>query len=427
MAYICGGSETKVEKINKAGRPLRKKTFSVQNRSAGKYNTVNVHSAYLGRVPLECYDHGNGWITLVTMVPGLPGTGGVIVKEVDAAANGLDMNRMQYVLSRLDRLPITTVNLKRCAENAATLAFLRAKESSNKPLTQVDKAARRAALVYNNAVDIHFLTCQYIRFLQERLGINNVINTNLLLSCHNCPRMDNAFFTGEYMVYGNGDTEFLPLGTADICGHELGHGLVQSFAGLEYQGHAGALNESFADVMGVCFEFWLYEKFNVDADVGKNLAGVSDWVMGEDCGQGAVKFLRNIEDPTNAPYPQPKTYRGQYWADPNGSADYGGVHQNSGVGNYCFYQFSTATDKKHALDVFLAALKTLKPLSSYMEYRDALKVAGGADAAKPLALAGLTDTAVSDWIPKRTGIVDLTDDDASAEQTVQTKKRVKCE
>ena len=49
--------------------------------------------------------------------------------------------------------------------------------------------------------------------------------------------MDNAYWNGEAMFYGNGKTAFTPLVKAlDVAGHEMSHGVIQNTANLEYQG-----------------------------------------------------------------------------------------------------------------------------------------------------------------------------------------------
>jgi len=76
--------------------------------------------------------------------------------------------------------------------------------------------------------------------------------------------MDNAFWNGEAMFYGNGAQAFTPLAKAlDVGGHEMSHGVIQNTANLMYQGESGALNESFADIFGAM----------IDRD---------DWKIGED-------------------------------------------------------------------------------------------------------------------------------------------------
>lgn len=134
------------------------------------------------------------------------------------------------------------------------------------------------------------------------------------------------------MVYGTGDgIDFNPFVSLDVTAHEFTHLITANTSNLEYTGESGALNESFSDIMGAAIEF--YAK-----------PDMANWEIGEEMGI-TLPFLRSMSDP-NAPAefssaiaaPQPDTYLGTYWA-PTGSSDpdNGGVHINSGVGNYWFY------------------------------------------------------------------------------------------
>ncbi|MGL4631686.1 MAG: M4 family metallopeptidase, partial [Leadbetterella sp.] len=63
--------------------------------------------------------------------------------------------------------------------------------------------------------------------------------------------MDQAFWNGQFMGYGNGQKAFKPLaGGLDVAGHEMSHGVIENSARLEYRNQSGALNESFADIFG---------------------------------------------------------------------------------------------------------------------------------------------------------------------------------
>ena len=59
-----------------------------------------------------------------------------------------------------------------------------------------------------------------------------------------CP-LDNAFWSGDQMVYGAGYTS-----ADDVVAHELAHGVIQHTAGLVYWYQSGAINESMSDVFG---------------------------------------------------------------------------------------------------------------------------------------------------------------------------------
>jgi bacillolysin len=134
--------------------------------------------------------------------------------------------------------------------------------------------------------------------------------------------LENAFWNGSVMSYGDGGTHFRPLTAVDICGHEIGHAVCSSTANLVYSNESGALNEGFSDIWGACVENHL--------DPTKQI-----WLIGEDIDR-LHAALRSMSNP-NA-FGQPDTYKGTSWY--NGTADNGGVHTNSGVLNYWFYLLS---------------------------------------------------------------------------------------
>lgn len=154
--------------------------------------------------------------------------------------------------------------------------------------------------------------------------------------------MDNAFWNGQLMAYGNGDQAFKPLaGGLDVAGHEMTHGVIQSTANLTYQDQSGALNESMADVFG--------------AMIDKN-----NWTIGEQvCLPGVFpsNSLRDLSNPHNG-----ASQGGNGWQPATmseyvtGTSDHGGVHTNSGITNHAFYYFATAVTKQKAELVYYRAL-----------------------------------------------------------------------
>jgi Zn-dependent metalloprotease len=149
----------------------------------------------------------------------------------------------------------------------------------------------------------------------------------------------NAFWDGEQMVYGDGDsTVFLGFtGPPDVTGHELVHGVTQYTANLEYYGQAGALNESVSDVFGALIKQW---------HLGQ-AADQADWLIGQGLLAEGVNgvALRSMKEPGTA-YDDP-----QLGKDPqpghmddyvNTYRDNGGVHINSGIPNRAFYLTATA-------------------------------------------------------------------------------------
>ena len=146
--------------------------------------------------------------------------------------------------------------------------------------------------------------------------------------------MNNAFWDGGQMAYGDGDGEVFQGFTRslDVVGHELTHG-VQSFSSnLLYRGQSGALNEHFADVFGVLVRQWRR----------KESATAASWLIGTDVLVPAPtrRGIRDMEhpgtayrdDPALGTDPQPAHMNDLYL----GPADSGGVHINSGIPNRAF-------------------------------------------------------------------------------------------
>ncbi len=184
------------------------------------------------------------------------------------------------------------------------------------------------------AVSAHYNATEAYNYFKNTHGRNSIngqggnIISFINVEDENSNAMDNAFWNGAAMFYGNGASAFFPLAAGkDVGGHEMTHGVIQNTANLTYQNESGAINESMADVFGVMLDR-------------------EDWLLGED----VVKLsafpsgaLRSMSDPHNGgnslndPGFQPKHTNEQY----TGSQDNGGVHINSGIPNYAFYLFAT--------------------------------------------------------------------------------------
>lgn len=135
-----------------------------------------------------------------------------------------------------------------------------------------------------------------------------------------CP-MDNAFWDGTQMVYGDGYA-----GADDVVAHELTHGVIDHTSQLFYLHQSGAINESLADVIGEI------------VDHRTNPAGGEDnsaWLLGEDAPGGA---LRSMQDPTL--FAQPDSMTSPNYASGTIDDDSGEVHTNDGVGNKAAYLIS---------------------------------------------------------------------------------------
>ena len=175
-------------------------------------------------------------------------------------------------------------------------------------------------------------------------------------------QMDNAYWNGNAMFYGNGNQAFdAPLAKAlDVAGHEMAHGVIQSTANLVYQNEPGALNESFADIFGAM----------IDRD---------DWKIGEEVASSIFPSgtMRDMANPHNGGnslndfYWQPDHYSERY----TGSEDNGGVHINSGIPNHAYYLFATSSGvgKETAEEVYYKVLDDyLTASSNFADLRNAV-------------------------------------------------------
>ena len=179
-------------------------------------------------------------------------------------------------------------------------------------------------------------------FYYEVFKRNSVDNMGLLLKHYihygkTLEDMDNAFWDGEEMVYGDGDARIFGSFTSDIdiIGHELTHGVTQYESNLEYHNQSGALNESLSDVFGIMIK---QRMLNLDVKT-------SNWLIGENVLLGNQYALRSLKAPGTAYVnhpdlgtdPQPATMDKFVHLPDTSRGDFGGVHYNSGIPNFAFY------------------------------------------------------------------------------------------
>jgi hypothetical protein len=200
---------------------------------------------------------------------------------------------------------------------------------------------------------------EYFKNTYNRNSINGnggTIISVINVKDENGQDMDNAFWSGSAMYYGNGNTGFSsPLAKSlDVAGHEMSHGIIQNTANLEYAGQSGAMNESFADIFGVM----------IDRD---------DWLLGEDVVNTSVfqsGALRNMQDPHNGGNQfgdigwQPSHMNEFVDLTNTNDGDNGVVHYNSCITNRAFFVFATSVGKDAAEQVYYRALSNYLVRSS---------------------------------------------------------------
>ena len=178
-------------------------------------------------------------------------------------------------------------------------------------------------------------------FFRENYGWDSVDDDNhpIVGTVHYGHRVANAFWFGNHnqMMYGDG-FELINnfVGSYEVVGHELAHGITQFSSGLLYQYMSGALSEHVADVMGTLLEQWVH---NLPADQ-------ADWLLAQDVllPDNPKVAMRSMKAPGTA-YDDPRLGKdnqpGHMKDYLNTHDDHGGVHHNSGIPNHAFYLAAT--------------------------------------------------------------------------------------
>jgi hypothetical protein len=430
---LLGVNRLKKNKSNHGIAKFQRNRFKFFRRTPKfTQNKTKLYSAYSGKVPVNLFSTPNKETHILEHTVQL-GRKKVLIKVLDSKMYKLD-HKLRYVLSQLKKAEAISINSDDnayyhyltllvtkhiCRKERRYIGMSKVEKQLNKfkltkefdvshkraentypELLKIEttmtigecKILRREFLIQNSPVDILFGIVEYVNFLYEKTGIVGVNNQDSLICLANMEGLDNAFWSGNYMVFGNGETQFLPLVSLDVMGHEASHGFIQGTANLIYNAHSGALNEAFADIFGVYFEFYMHKKY-------KYLIGEGDWFVGEDLYTNG-RYLRSMKDPSKGSCPQPCMYKGRYYCDPNSKFDNGGVHINSGIVNYCFYLLSQFIQIDECFSIFFRCLAKLRQNSDLFDFRDALKSVDpeNKNICFVLNKVGLTDDAVLDYI-----------------------------
>jgi hypothetical protein len=299
--------------------------------------------------------------------------------KLDSVCINKDINLYNYILTlmcyrKINEYEQSTENINKYTKLISEVITPSLENKINKeypcfnlamPISSIKKLLQEITK-YNSRIDILFSCLEYLEFISKITygKIDTINNQDVLIFISGVPKLDNAYWNGSYMVFGSGDVEFYPLTSIDVIGHELTHGLIQGLCDLEYKGHSGALNESYADILGVMLEFYVYDKYK------NKLLGKQDWTIGEDLTMYS-DCLRSMSDPHL--HEQPKKMYDKYYMDPTTMIDYGGVHINSGIPNHCFYLLSQKIDKFLSLDMFIKCMFKLFKHSDFFEFSSTLE------------------------------------------------------
>ncbi len=183
------------------------------------------------------------------------------------------------------------------------------------------------------ATTTHWAMQQTFDYYLNTYNLASFNGANAEIICHAKKLVGTNPFNAAYSSNNNNDPvddtfNFGPANgndghnSLDIVGHEFTHGVIFYKSHLSNVREAGALGESFGDIIGEMVEYITL--------------GTNDYIHGQEVNGGN----RNLMNPKA--FNHPNTYNGTNWlnsncSNPDRSNDFCGTHTNCGVQNYWFY------------------------------------------------------------------------------------------
>lgn len=164
-------------------------------------------------------------------------------------------------------------------------------------------------------------------------------NTATYIVAHVNTAYDNAYYsdTCRCMFIGDGSA-FNSLGSIDVIGHEMGHGVTAATSNLTYSGESGGLNESSSDINGEAVE--AYARGGGKGD-SIPLTG-NDWVMGKEISKSGTPLRWMYRPSKDGSSPDA-------WSSSIKRLD---VHYSSGPNNRMFYFLAQGSNADKASDYY---------------------------------------------------------------------------
>jgi Zn-dependent metalloprotease len=156
-------------------------------------------------------------------------------------------------------------------------------------------------------------------------------NTSTYIAAHVDTAYDNAFYDDscKCMYIGDGNS-FYSLGSIDVIGHEMSHGVTASTADLVYSGESGGLNESNSDIGGE-----MVEAYARAGGAGTSIPATgNDWMMGKEISKSGqpLRWMYKPNKDRSSP---------DAWSTSLKNLD---VHYSSGPNNRMFYFLSQGSN-----------------------------------------------------------------------------------
>jgi Zn-dependent metalloprotease len=164
-------------------------------------------------------------------------------------------------------------------------------------------------------------------------------NTATYIAAHVNTAYDNAYYsdTCRCMFIGDGSS-FTSLGSIDVIGHEMGHGVTAATSNLTYSGESGGLNESASDINGEVVE--AYARAGGKGDTIP--ATGNDWVLGKEISKSGTPLRWMYKPSKDGSSPDA-------WSSSLRRID---VHYSSGPNNRMFYFLSQGSSADKTSDYY---------------------------------------------------------------------------
>jgi len=164
-------------------------------------------------------------------------------------------------------------------------------------------------------------------------------NTATYIAAHVNTAYDNAYYsdTCRCMFIGDGSS-FFSLGSIDVIGHEMGHGVTAATSNLTYSGESGGLNESSSDINGE-----VVEAYARAGGKGETIPATgNDWVLGKEISKSGTPLRWMYKPSKDGSSPDA-------WSSSLKRID---VHYSSGPNNRMFYFLAQGSNADKASDYY---------------------------------------------------------------------------